>query len=320
MSWRCASLSTALQQQAIRESRLVLESLKIQGLIPSYRTHQRSKQRADRTVELSELYVRKLAEWLESEQRSLAVGDITNRVLEEYLSALGESVSATTVGIHYRTLRAFFGWLEREEEIDRNPFAKMTQPKADDRPVPVFTADELRSLLATTDGRDFTKRRDRAIMLTLIDTGVRLGELLSMSVERIAYDAQLVEIEGKTGTRFVNFGATAWEAVDRYLRARSSHQFVDRPELWISHKGSFGGSGVAQMLKRRGREAGVTDVHPHRFRHTFAHQWLAEGGQENDLVQLAGWTSNQMVARYGRSAAAARAIEAKRANSPGDRL
>lgn len=196
----------------------------------------------------------------------------------------------------------------------------MTQPRADDKPIEVFSDDELRALLNTSKGRDFTQRRDRAIMLTLADTGVRLGELLSMRVDTIAYDDAIAEVEGKTGARFVKFGATAWEAVDRYLRSRSAHPRVDRPELWLSAKGALGGSGVAQMLKRRGREAGIEGVHPHRFRHTFAHQWLADGGQENDLVQLAGWTSNQMVGRYGRSAANARAMDAKARNSPGDRL
>lgn len=296
------------------------ETLNLRGLLPSYRTHLRSKQRSDRTIELSHTYVTRLADWLESEQRSGKVGDITNRVLEQYFADLGETLSPTTIGIHYRTVRAFFGWLEREEEIEANPFAKMTQPKAQDKPIPVFSNEELSALLDTTKGRDFVNRRDRAILYTLIDTGVRLGELLSMSVHGIEYDHAIAEVDGKTGVRFVKFGVSAWEAVDRYLRSRQSHPFVDQPDLWLGAKGALSGSGIAQMLKRRGREAGVADVHPHRFRHTFAHQWLADGGQENDLVQLAGWTSGQMVARYGRSAAGARAMDAKSANSPGDRL
>jgi integrase len=73
------------------------------------------------------------------------------------------------------------------------------------------------------------------------------------------------------------------------------------------------------MLNRRSRALGLGPIHAHLFRHTFAHQWLRGGGEEGDLQQIAGWSDRQMLARYGRSQAAARAIEAHRRLSPGDR-
>jgi integrase len=53
------------------------------------------------------------------------------------------------------------------------------------------------------------------------------------------------------------------------------------------------------ILRRRGARAGVPGLHAHKFRHTFAHQWLADGGQEGDLMRLTGWKARQMVDRYG---------------------
>jgi len=121
--------------------------------------------------------------------------------------------------------------------------------------------------------------------------------------------------------RTVPLGVKSALALRRYQKARDGHKLAKATDaLWLSYRGALSGDGLMQMLQRRGTKAGITGLHPHMLRHTFAHRWQAAGESESDLMQLAGWKSPSMLRRYAWSAAMERAHAAHERLGLGDKL
>ena len=196
---------------------------------------------------------------------------------------------------------------------------EMSPPRVVEQPVPVLSVGQLRALIGACKGTTFDARRDEAIIRLFTDTGMRLGEMAGLRAGDIDLSLGVAVVLGK-GKRYrtVPYGDNTAAALDRYRRQRIRHPRASSSAWWLGARGDLGESGIGQMLKRRAEMAGLPAIHPHMFRHSFAHQWLAAGGNEGDLQRIAGWSSPQMLQRYGRSAADERARDAYRKNPLGD--
>jgi site-specific recombinase XerD len=285
------------------------------AFIDSFDLVLRVNNRKPRTREMYTDVVRWFAGWL-TDQGVRRWSDVRRdelRLFFLHCDDLGYSTSyRNNIG---RCLQAFFKWLADEEELP-NPFTQLKPPpppKMGEQLKPVLAIDDLRRLVKDAESsRDFSGRRDAALLRLFACTGCRLSEITHLKVGDVSVRERTAVVTGKGGkTRIVKFDHKCALALDRYLRKRAEHRAADLTALWIGVRRSepMTPSGVRQVIERRGEKLGM-DIHPHLFRHTFSHNWLDAGGAEGDLMELNGWESPQMLRHYGASARSARARRA----------
>ena len=292
----------------------------LEDLLPSWRRSLRAENKSPHTIESYDLAAGQLITFLHDRDHSTVAAEITHGQIQDYLVMMLETRASATAKQRYASLQQLFKWLFVEGEIEKNPFDRIEKPRIQETPVPIISKTDRAWLLAACkEGPKFESLRDTAILRLLANTGMRLSELVGLSVEDVDLPHDLVTVLGRgRKVRTISLGAKTVVSLDRYKRERDRHRLASLPNFWSGLRGPLTSSGVAQILAKRSEFAGLARVHPHQFRHSFAHEWVRAGGPETDLMRIMGWDSPQMLTRYGASAGSERARETHRELGIGD--
>ena len=283
----------------------------LESLRASFYRSLRVEGKADRTLVLYGQSITYFGRWLAERDRPAECPAWTaTRFCNGSTIKRARGLTAGTIRTRWRGLRRFTNWLLAEGILDTDPLVGIVIDKPEPPPVPILTDDELMALIGACRGTKFADRRDAAIFRLLIDCGMRVSEVTGIDLDHLDLDAESVVVTGKgSRVRPAYFGAKTGQALDRYIRERRKHRHASSAALFLGERGRFTPDGVRERLKVRADMAGLdpAKIHPHRFRHTNAHDFLLAGGQERDLKRLMGWRSDTMLERYGASAADHRA-------------
>lgn len=242
--------------------------------------------------------------------------ELTLNLCKHYLlSLMNDNITSTSVQTYIRGLRAFLRWLSDNEYTETNIASKFKLPKAKRQVIDILTEAETVLLLSffsvktqtrktAPDGcspaseyksSDFIKLRNLCIVLLMIDSGLRLNEVLTLQREKFHLNEGYFIADGKCNKqRYVPIGTFSASYFQRYLEiSPDSERFI------CSINGSpMTRNAMKDLFRKLKTQTGITRLHPHLLRHTFATRYLENGGNIYNLQSILGHTSLEMVKRY----------------------
>ncbi|MBN1889331.1 MAG: tyrosine-type recombinase/integrase [Thermoflexales bacterium] len=219
-----------------------------------------------------------------------------------YLTASGDRLGQYSLYNIHSALCALWKWAYEEEFTPANIMLAIPRPKLVEPVIEPFSKGDVEALLQACRLSRSTATRDRAILLTLLSTGLRATELCGIQIKDVSLRQNSVKVLGKgKRERIARFGKRTAKAI--WLHIQTIESKTEDTFLFASSDDPLTRYGLHRLLCRLGKRAKIKDCNPHRFRHTFAINYLRNGGDLFTLQALMGHSSLEMVRRYARVAA-----------------
>lgn len=222
-------------------------------------------------------------------------------------------LSAKTILNIHTALSSLWTWAIVEDIVDRHIVQATPRPKPEKRAIHPFTESDVRALVSACERSVTYERagkrvcanlrptavRDKAIIFLLCDTGLRASELSDLKMLDLDLKNRQIRVFGKgKKERILKFSPATGNALWRYVRLHRDDAFPNN-YLFVTEDGAyFSRLALLQLLNRLGDRAGIQGCHPHRFRHTFAIQFLRNGADVFALQAALGHSSLDMVRQY----------------------
>ena len=311
-------LGAAMNVQKVNQADAEPLQLQIEDLLSAYIRHLEAANRSPKTISWYTEILRRFFDFLNLNNLAKPVGDMGKEEVRTYIRYLQStrkwpnspyikgdqgSLSPYSVQGHVRAIKAFWGWLYREEYIPSNPLANLPLPSVPQSLVKTLSIDQFRRLLGVIDKHTPLGAKYYCILVLLLDTGVRIAELVNIKMADIDLVNSLVRVVGKgRRERMVPFHRVTRKELLHYIK-------VFRPQLSSNNScylfpgpdgAHISANSVQQFIRRLAIKAGLRGIKcsPHIFRHSFATAFVAKGGTNFALMDILGHSSLQTTQKY----------------------
>ena len=210
-------------------------------------------------------------------------------------------LSPQTVRGHIRGLKALSSWLYREGYTDENRLLNLKIPKAPVELIQPLTDGEISQIASSINQDSPTGSRNHAIFVTALDNGLRASEIANINLEQLDFEKGFVKVVGKgSKERIVPIGDYVKMVLWAYInKVRPEPTATGCDNLFLSTTGEpITANTIKLVFSRLARNSGVKRLHAHLCRHTFAINYLLNGGDIFSLREILGHTTLEMVNHY----------------------